>query len=212
MSNSAAVGFITDDRRRCMVNYRGEYTPDVLGARIVQFLRDLRPEQIEACTVRVKDLTWVDGWDKPSVELQAEYSAKGFAQERFRGYNPGLGRYQSYLGVWTVLLKYATGSKILEPILTGDLRHLIDKTGDIEAGAPCQWAYFIDFENKVLETWNGWSKWCEVNSEDSGIWFHFPSRDQPVTIRMKRVDVTPFHLLTVEHMKALNSRYGPPTF
>jgi hypothetical protein len=44
-------------------------------------------------------------------------------------------------------------AKCLEEIYAGRLKHLIDGTNFLQDGLFCEWAYFIDFEERELEVW-----------------------------------------------------------
>ncbi|RSH91119.1 hypothetical protein EHS25_010295 [Saitozyma podzolica] len=61
---------------------------------------------------------------------------------------------QEHLG-WYKLLREMQDGACLPHILSGKLRHLVDGSGFEDDTLFCEWAYFIDFENKTLTVETG---------------------------------------------------------
>ncbi|KDR77450.1 hypothetical protein GALMADRAFT_224811 [Galerina marginata CBS 339.88] len=43
----------------------------------------------------------------------------------------------------------------LRAVRSGVLQHMVESIGFFEVDTICQWSYFIDFEGRKLETWDG---------------------------------------------------------
>ena len=85
--------------------------------------------------------TRIDERVPPSEELQTRYSAAGFAD---------LGVSSQSSNDWYCLLRNVQGADALPYILDGTLSHLTDNVDFEEDELFCEWAYFIDREQKVL--------------------------------------------------------------
>jgi hypothetical protein len=77
----------------------------------------------------------------PVEELQIRYSVAGFAD---------LGVSHQSSNDWYCLLRNVQGADALPYILDGTLSHLTDNTDFEEDELSCEWAYFIDWEQKIL--------------------------------------------------------------
>ncbi|KAJ3507441.1 hypothetical protein NLJ89_g6303 [Agrocybe chaxingu] len=153
MGTRGLLGFIIGAQRHADYNHYDSY-PDALGHDIVAFLLSLKgPEDYEKMAGLVRNITWVDEASTPSPELQRKYSELGFS-------NPQVSN-QS-LEEWYCLLDKMQGAAALPAIQNGDLEHLVESIDFIEDTLFCEWAYFIDFENRKFETWAYGEKLDEV--------------------------------------------------
>jgi len=84
----------------------------------------------------VAEITWVDSESKPSPEMQEHYQKLGFSE------------LECNQEEWYFLLHKMQGAPALPAIQSGELKHLEESLG-----GDWNWAYFIDFENRLLETW-----------------------------------------------------------
>ncbi|KIM38702.1 hypothetical protein M413DRAFT_29939 [Hebeloma cylindrosporum] len=88
----------------------------------------------------VSEIAWVASKPPPSAELQERYQRFGFANLRVSSKIPEN---------WYCLLRNVQGAAALPAIQSGKLKHMLRESSH---GA---WAYYIDFESRMLETWGG---------------------------------------------------------
>ncbi|KAF8901878.1 hypothetical protein CPB84DRAFT_1824505 [Gymnopilus junonius] len=143
MGTRGLLGFIIAAQRYGSYNHWDSY-PSGLGADIVKFILGLGPENCDEMAKLVAEITWVNEAEKPTVEIQDKYSKAGFS-------NVGIG--EQSLSDWYCLLAKTQGAAALPAIQSGELKHMIDSRDFLANGLFCEWAYFIDFENRKLETW-----------------------------------------------------------
>lgn len=145
MGTRGLLGLIIGTRRRASYNHY-DSDPLVLGQKIVQFLLKLNVDERRLMASRVRDITWVDEKVQAPPEQQTQYSALGFSDEAVAGQT---------LSDWYCLLRNVQGAAALPAIENGTLKHMIDSTDFAKDSLFCEWAYFVDFEQNVLETWRG---------------------------------------------------------
>jgi len=54
---------------------------------------------------------------------------------------------------WYCLLHKMQGAPALPAIQSGELKHLVEYWDEKVNDCDWEWAYFLDFENRLLETW-----------------------------------------------------------
>ncbi|KAF2432043.1 hypothetical protein EJ08DRAFT_732796 [Tothia fuscella] len=123
--------------------------PEVLGLAIVKFILALTAEERERMIENIQHLTWIVLDDTPSAADIEKYTNLGYLDLKVN---------KQKADDWHCLLRNMQGAKCLPEILNGNLKHLInegDFLDDNTMAFPCEWAYFIDFEEGELETWKG---------------------------------------------------------
>lgn len=75
-------------------------------------------------------------------EVQDQYTAAGFSDTAVASKNTA---------DWYCLLRNVQGAASLPHILDGSLTHLVDSTSFENDAVLCEWTYFIDWEEKVVE-------------------------------------------------------------
>ncbi|KIM38707.1 hypothetical protein M413DRAFT_447659 [Hebeloma cylindrosporum] len=141
MGTRGLLGFIIRGQRHAAYNHWDSY-PDGLGKAIVEFILSLTPEEYATMARLVAEITWVDLDSKPSPELQAHYQSLGFSDT---------GVSNQTLEDWYCLLRKMQGAAALPAIKSGKLKHMCESEFE---GGDWMWAYYIDFENRMLETWD----------------------------------------------------------
>ena len=189
MGTRGLLGFIIKGRRKGTYNHYDSY-PTGLGDLIVKFLLSLSPKELQSMAERVENIVWVTEDEPPSKEMQEEYSGKGFA-------NVDVGKQQ--LDTWYCLLRECQGAKALPLICTGELQHIVDDTNFAKQSLFCEWAYFIDFEKRVLETWRGFQN--QVSPDNP---FGQEMKDGYGPIAM--VNTTPFDQLSSSLMDGMEQQ------
>ncbi|CAA7262424.1 unnamed protein product [Cyclocybe aegerita] len=153
MGTRGLLGFIIGAQRHAAYNHYDSY-PEALGEQIVAFLLSLKgPEDYNKMAGLVRKITWVDERSTPPPELQRKYSELGFS-------NLQVGN--ESLEDWYCLLHKMQGAAALPAIQSGDLVHLAESIDFLKDSLFCEWAYFIDFENQIFETWGSGKKLDEV--------------------------------------------------
>ncbi|KIM38701.1 hypothetical protein M413DRAFT_29938 [Hebeloma cylindrosporum] len=140
MGTPGLLGFFIRGQRRSTYNRWDSY-PDGLARDIVDFILSLAPEDYSTMARLIAELTWVDSDSKPSSELRERYQKLGFADTSSRS-----GRLED----WYYLLCNIQGAPALPAIQSGNLKHMRESPLGTTDWA---WAYFIDFENRMLEAW-----------------------------------------------------------
>jgi hypothetical protein len=158
MGTRGLLGFIILGQRYATYNHWDSY-PEGLGKDIVNFILGLTPEDYTAMARLVAEITWVDSESAPSPELQERYQKLGFAD---------LSVSNRSLEEWYCLLRKTQGAAALPAIQSGDLKHVVESCRLLVdvclLSFPLtirtafeddywEWAYFIDFEHRMLETW-----------------------------------------------------------
>ncbi|KDR84333.1 hypothetical protein GALMADRAFT_237119 [Galerina marginata CBS 339.88] len=143
MGTRGLIGFIIRGQRHGSYNHGDSY-PSHLGKYIKEFILSLTPEEYDTMARLVNEIIWFDPTSTPSPELQDRYQRAGFADLRVS---------EKRLSDWYCLLYKTQGAAALPAIKSGELQHMPESTDFLEDGLFCEWAYFIDFENKKLETW-----------------------------------------------------------
>ncbi|KAF8901854.1 hypothetical protein CPB84DRAFT_907828 [Gymnopilus junonius] len=145
MGTHGLWGFIIASRRYACFSCYDSY-PVGLGADVVKFILSLEPEDYEEMAELVDDITWLSearAESKPPVEIQEKYVKLGFADAPAG---------DATFGSWSDLLHKRENAVVLPMIQTGELMHMVDSSTFLHHSW-CLWAYFIDFEQKKLETW-----------------------------------------------------------
>ncbi|KAF8956781.1 hypothetical protein BDZ97DRAFT_1763463 [Flammula alnicola] len=141
MGTCGLLGFIILGQRHAAYNHWDSY-PHGLGKNVVEFILSLTPEDYATMARLVAEITWVDPESKPSFELQERYQKLGFADTKVSN---------GSLDEWYCLLRKTQGAAALPAIQRGELKHMEEAV--LEEDDDWEWAYFIDFENHMLETW-----------------------------------------------------------
>ncbi|KAI9709320.1 MAG: hypothetical protein M1820_003440 [Bogoriella megaspora] len=154
MGTRGLIGFKSKGRRRATYNHFDSY-PSGLGADIVKFLLSLTPDQWEKMIEQTNKIHWIRTDENESVEpeLQEKYSKLGFSDTT-------VGKRD--LGDVYCLLRNVQGAAALQPILDGTLQHLKDNSDFAKDALFCEWAYYIDFEERTLEVWKGFTDSGEI--------------------------------------------------
>lgn len=145
MGTRGLLGLIIKGKRHGAYNHFDSY-PSGLGQDIVAFLLSLTEEDIKNMAARVAEITWVSESSPPTKGQQEYYSSLDFANLRVS---------EGRLDEWYCLLHKMQGAAALPQVLNGKLKHLKEGIDFLEDGLFCEWAYFIDFEERKLETWKG---------------------------------------------------------
>ncbi|KAL3419962.1 hypothetical protein PVAG01_08461 [Phlyctema vagabunda] len=128
-----------------------------LGQRVVDFIQTLSPDDCQKMDKLVGEITWVGEDDKVSTELQKYYLEVGLAYSYAT---------PDCLETWgTMLYKMQNGSA-LSAIQSGALKHLTSRAGYLQDALHCEWAYFIDFKNQMVDIWS-FSEHVELVSFDT---------------------------------------------
>lgn len=143
MGTRGLLGFISrhGTRRNAAYNHYDSY-PSQLGSQIVKFILKLKPEEWDEMAKKVEEIEWIVGTPKPSEELQRKYLDLGYT-------NINVG--EQSLEDWCCLLHRVQGAPALDAIWTGGLKHMQESINFLSSRLFCEWAYFVDFENKKLE-------------------------------------------------------------
>ncbi|CAA7262423.1 unnamed protein product [Cyclocybe aegerita] len=141
MGTRGLLGFIIGAQCHATYNHYDSY-PEALGKQTVAFLLSLKGREDYKKTAGL----WVDERSTPSPELQRKYSKLGFSNLQVSN-----GR----LDDWYCLLHKARRSSAAR----NPERRFVDFLKD---SLFCEWAYFIDFENQIFETWSFGKKLDEV--------------------------------------------------
>ncbi|CAA7262420.1 unnamed protein product [Cyclocybe aegerita] len=154
MGTRGLLGFIIGSQRHAAYNHY-DSNPEALGEKIVAFLLSLKgPEDYQKMAMLVRNITWAEEDSTPSPELQRKYSELGFSNLQFSSRS---------LEDWNCLLHNVQGAAALPAIQRGDLEHLAESIDFLKNSFSCQWAYFIDFEYQIFETWAFGAKLDEVS-------------------------------------------------
>ncbi|KAJ3506975.1 hypothetical protein NLJ89_g6562 [Agrocybe chaxingu] len=157
MGTRGLLGFIIAAQRHAAFNRYDSY-PSNLGTRVVEFILGLNgPEDYAEMAHLVRRITWVDEKSTPSPELQRKYSEMGFCETE-EGFKDPTN--------WFCLLYKLQGGAALPAIQSGNLEHLVESVDFLKDGIFCEWAYFIDFENQILETWTCGQHVADVSFQD----------------------------------------------
>ncbi|KDR84323.1 hypothetical protein GALMADRAFT_237101 [Galerina marginata CBS 339.88] len=155
MGTRGLLGFIIRAQRHASYNHFDSY-PSGLGQDIAEFILGLSPEEYDTMARLVNEIIWVDPDSTPSPELQERYQKAGFINLRAGMQRPS---------DWNCLLDKTQGAAALPAIKSGELQHMPESMDFLKDGLFCEWAYFIDFENRKLETWRGGKMVNEVTFE-----------------------------------------------
>ncbi|KAF4635452.1 hypothetical protein G7Y89_g2648 [Cudoniella acicularis] len=158
MGTRGLLGLIIKGKRHGAYNHFDSY-PSGLGSEIAKFILSLTPEEWDEMAKLVEGITWVKEGEKPSKELQERYSSLGFADLQVSN---------RALEDWYCLLRKVQFDKTLPAIKSGNLKHLVESIDFLKDGLFCEWAYFIDFENKTLETFKNGKAIEQVSFEKLG--------------------------------------------
>ncbi|KDR82082.1 hypothetical protein GALMADRAFT_221968 [Galerina marginata CBS 339.88] len=143
MGTSGLLGFIIRGvQRHAAYNHYDSY-PSYLRQNTSKFIRGLTPQGHNTMARRLREITWVDRDSTPSLEIQHQYQRAGFAD---------LSVSNKSAADWYCLLHKTQGAAALPAIYNGQLKHMAESVDLLD---DCDWAYFVDFENKKLETWCG---------------------------------------------------------
>ncbi|KAE8453220.1 hypothetical protein EG329_011287 [Mollisiaceae sp. DMI_Dod_QoI] len=110
----------------------------------MKFILSIGTEGWDKMALLLKDLEWVDGASPASPELQEKYTELGFC-------DLSVNRRQA--DDWYCLLRNVQGAEALPEILNGNLKHMIQSVKFLEDRLFCEWAYFVNFEERTFETW-----------------------------------------------------------
>ncbi|OCF58541.1 hypothetical protein L486_04574 [Kwoniella mangroviensis CBS 10435] len=157
MGTGGLLGFIIAGKRTACYNHYDSY-PDTLGVRIVMFILGLTPEQRQSMIERLKEIIWIDEEldSPPSEELFQYYTSKDFHLDSYEKEEklkcPAEFEHRRRTPhTWSELLRGMQGATCLPEILSGELKHLIDRTRFESNWLCCEYAYWIDFENQTFE-------------------------------------------------------------
>ncbi|WVQ63221.1 uncharacterized protein L199_001372 [Kwoniella botswanensis] len=179
MGTRGVLGFIVAAKRKACYNHYDSY-PDRLGVRIVMFILALTPEQRWSMIERLKEVSsttsipleqceglistlilwilWIDEeFDSPpSEELIQHYTSKDFHLDSYEKedklkYPAEFEHRRRTPHTWSELLRGMQGAPCLPQIISGELKHLLDRNGFEFNWLCCEYAYWIDFENQTFE-------------------------------------------------------------
>ncbi|KUJ12291.1 uncharacterized protein LY89DRAFT_204730 [Mollisia scopiformis] len=171
MGTRGLLGFIIVGQRYASYNQSDCY-PEGLGKDIMNFLLKLTHEDWGKMLELVKEIKWVDQKAEAPVELQDKYMKLGYhltaemAESREEYMKEGYSVYDE-TSDWYSLLRAVQGSRALEEILKGDLKHMTQNVEFLEDGVCCEWAYFINFEKKALRLGQMDSFWTKFGLSGS---------------------------------------------
>jgi len=142
MSTRGVVGFRHNGQDKVMYNHSDSY-PDYLGLTVLEAVRKYSDEQLIAAH---KKITLVDPDEKPSEELQAQYTK----------YHCG-GVSTGKKSEWYSLLREAQGN--IDAYVTDDkLAHMINGRRSMFDSLFSEYAYIINLDDKTLEFYVGFNK------------------------------------------------------
>ncbi len=191
MGTRGLLGLIIAARRRASYNHWSSY-PSAMGEKIVQFLLKLSLEDRRSMAMLAHEIIWVDQEKPPTEELQEHYSALGFSD---------LTGNRRRLDDWYCLLRKVQGADALPAIQNGTLKHMPDDIDFAKDSVFCEWAYFIDLEEGILETWKGFQE-APTTGNPFG-----DTRSSGKYYPVKLVDTVKFDNLSEGYMVALEERY-----
>ncbi|KAI0771448.1 hypothetical protein BC629DRAFT_1531991 [Irpex lacteus] len=166
MGTRGLLGFIIRNRRRGTFNKNDSY-PEELGAAIAGFIISLTEEQRLVMVERLEQIEWIED---ASAEAPPDIAQK-YRDEEFDctwEETPEQRAGRPVVTQWGQLLYGMQGGRMLQPILDGRLRHLIDNTDFINDEAFCEWGYWVDFERKRLVMAFGLGVWTFAQVKKKG--------------------------------------------
>lgn len=116
MGTRGILGFIILGQRYAAYNHYDSY-PEGLGKGIIEFILNLTPESYATMVRLVAELTWVEWYSKPSLDLQDRYQRLGFIDLSISSCGPE---------EWYSLLYKMQGASALPAIQSGELKHMFE--------------------------------------------------------------------------------------
>lgn len=155
MGTRGAVGVHHKGQLFVTYNHWDSY-PDGLGQQVVDFCRDLSPEDVDMLRERFEHVKIVDlDGEKPTPEEQQKYVDAGFYDDSVDTQSPDN---------WYCLLRNLQGIGYLEAVKEGKCRHWIDSSEFLKDSLFCEYAYILDLDEGDLWFFEGFNKEPDNNS------------------------------------------------
>ncbi|RKF59819.1 hypothetical protein OnM2_056055 [Erysiphe neolycopersici] len=159
MGTRGLLGLIIGGKRRGIYNHWDSY-PSGLGKDIVKFILSLKPEQWDEMVKILNEITWVSQNDEADEATAEKYLALGYGRKRLLEFDDEVD------SSWTDLLNDCRGADNLIEMQKGNLKHAIEAVHFHQDTLFCEWAYFIDFEKRTLESYQALDLLDTVSFDD----------------------------------------------